>query len=148
MNVSRKTTKMQQILVGVDGSVESRAALDYAANLARETGRNLFLAFVAEPPTPVSLETSRASSDEAYLKEWAERLLDGTARAQQCEGLAVRTAFLRGQPADALADTAISDEIDLVVVGHRGRNAFSRMLLGSVADRLTQISPKPVVVVR
>jgi nucleotide-binding universal stress UspA family protein len=140
-------TKTQQILVGVDGSEESRAAVDYASNLARETGRNLLVAYVAEPP-PVDHRSPRASSDEAYLKEWARRLLDGTASAQQSEALAVRTVFLRGLPADTLADTAISDEIDLVVVGHRGRNAFSRMLLGSVADRLTQISPKPVVVVR
>jgi nucleotide-binding universal stress UspA family protein len=36
----------------------------------------------------------------------------------------------------------------MVVVGHRGRNAVARALLGSVADRLVQISPKPVLVVR
>ena len=34
------------------------------------------------------------------------------------------------------------------VVGHRGRNAVARALLGSVADRLVQICPKPVLVVR
>ena len=40
------------------------------------------------------------------------------------------------------------DEIWLVVVGHRGRGSVERVLLGSVADRLTQLSSKPVLVVR
>jgi len=38
-------------------------------------------------------------------------------------------------------------DVDLVVVGHRGRGALARLLLGSVADRLVQICPKPVLIV-
>ena len=40
---------MKQILVGVDGSPGSRAAVDFAAKLARQTGRRLLLTYVAEP---------------------------------------------------------------------------------------------------
>ncbi|MFL5419781.1 MAG: universal stress protein, partial [Myxococcales bacterium] len=46
------------------------------------------------------------------------------------------------------ADLAASDNFDLIVVGHRGRGGVTRVLLGSVADRLLQISPRPVLVAR
>ncbi len=50
--------------------------------------------------------------------------------------------------ARTLADMADSGGFDVVVVGHRGRGAVRRALLGSVADRLVQISNRPVLVVR
>ena len=53
-----------------------------------------------------------------------------------------------GPPAETLADTAEKENFDLVAVGHRGRGAVERLLLGSVADRLAQISHKPVLICR
>jgi nucleotide-binding universal stress UspA family protein len=61
---------------------------------------------------------------------------------------AVDTALLEGSPAPRLAAEAKREDIWLVVVGHRGRGSVERVLLGSVADRLAQLSPKPVLVVR
>ncbi len=53
-----------------------------------------------------------------------------------------------GSPAEVLAALSAQPEVDMVVIGHRGRGMLSRLLIGSVADRLVQISPKPVLVVR
>lgn len=136
---------MKQILVGVDGSAESRAAVDYAVDLARETGRDLFLAFVTEPPIPVELVPDEGPDE---LRQWAENVLSGMAQRAARTGIGVETAVLSGAPAETLASAARAGAIDLVVVGHRGRNAVARALLGSVADRLAQISPKPLLVVR
>jgi nucleotide-binding universal stress UspA family protein len=55
---------------------------------------------------------------------------------------------VEGAPAATLAKAASELNVDLLVVGHRGRGAVQRLLLGSVADRLTQISPSPLLVVR
>jgi len=55
---------------------------------------------------------------------------------------------LSGPVAETLADVAQSQRYDLIVVGHRGRGGVKRVLLGSVADRLVQISSRPVLVVR
>jgi nucleotide-binding universal stress UspA family protein len=60
----------------------------------------------------------------------------------------VETSLLEGRTAEALAEEAKRDDIRMVIVGHRGRGAAARVLLGSVADRLVQICPKPVLVVR
>jgi nucleotide-binding universal stress UspA family protein len=135
---------MKQILVGVDGSPESRAAVDYASRLARETGRSLVLAYVAEPPLP--LELVPVQSDQE-LRTWAQKVLDGIGSRAKRTGLDVETAVLSGPVAETLAETALAEGIDFVVVGHRDRSAVTRALLGSVADRLAQISPKPLLLV-
>ena len=55
---------------------------------------------------------------------------------------------MAGGPAAAtLSRVAKGGDVDLVVVGHRARGALARLLVGSVADRLVQICPKPVLVV-
>lgn len=76
------------------------------------------------------------------------KLLEGLAAELRRPELAVETVVEAGAPAARLAELASRLEADLVVVGHRGRGAMKRLLLGSVADRLVQISPRPVTVVR
>ena len=63
-------------------------------------------------------------------------------------GVQADTLVLSGSPAESLAEAALSGEVDLVVVGSRGRGAVARVLLGSVSDRLVHISHKPVLVAR
>ena len=118
--------------------------MDYASKLARETGRGLLLAYVAEPP--MALELVPVQGDEE-LRLWAQKVLDGIATRAARTGLSVTTAVLSGPVAETLAEAALEARIDFVVVGHRDRSAVTRALLGSVADRLAQISPKPLLLV-
>jgi nucleotide-binding universal stress UspA family protein len=141
---------MKRILVGVDGSKESREAVRLATELARATQSLLVIASAVPPPIPVegALELIVQEQEwERKEREQANELVKGVA-ASIGEGVKVETLVVSGAPAIALADLAQSGEVELVVVGHRGRNAVARALLGSVADRLVQISPKPVLVVR
>ena len=134
---------MKQILVGVDGSPGSRAAVDFAAKLARQTGRRLLLAYVAEPLA--STDAGPQQTDQE-LRMAAQTLLDGLAQRTALTGLGVDTAVLTGKVAETLADAARTDRIDFLVVGHRDLTIPGRVLLGSVAERLVQISPKPLLV--
>jgi nucleotide-binding universal stress UspA family protein len=138
---------MKRILVGVDGSDESQAATQAAARLARSTQSVLELAYVLP-------ELAEAAIDSSVLKQQNE-----TARAQRgyllLQRLAQEVPFVRvnvslleGRPALRLAEEAKRPDVWLLVVGHRGRGSIERKVLGSVADSLTQISPKPVLVVR
>ncbi|HUJ29432.1 MAG TPA: universal stress protein [Myxococcales bacterium] len=141
---------MNRILVGVDGSPESKQAAEFAAQLARPLHAELLLEFVAPRPVPfgpepyavglAEWEMAEREYGNAVLREMANRCAEG--------GLKVSTRFDSGGPAETLAEVATKEKADLVVVGHRGRGAVKRMLLGSVADRLAQISPKPVLVFR
>jgi nucleotide-binding universal stress UspA family protein len=142
---------MKRILVGVDGSKESLQAALLAANLAHQTKRSLELAHVlpaavAAPPEAFSTELATWRHDIAeegnrLLKEIRERVARQDTESRS-------TLVESARPAEALAELAKEPDIDIVVVGHRGRTAVARALLGSVADRLVQISPKPVLVVR
>ena len=78
----------------------------------------------------------------------AFRDLESLSQRQTSFGIEPQTEILVGSPAEVLADRAAESDVDLVVIGHRGRSAAARVLLGSVADRLMQICGKSVLVVR
>ncbi len=141
---------MKRILVGVDGSKESRHAADYAADLAQAMGSQLVIVSVAHIPVALGAPelVQRVSDWQEEEKQHAAAIAKETAAAVARPGVAIETMVQSGPPAETLADLARAGEVDLVVVGHRGRGAITRMLMGSVADRLVQISPKPVLIVR
>ena len=142
---------MKRILVGVDGSKEARVAEAQAAELASSMGGRLVIA-CAVPPT-VTTEgapelIARAQELEALEAEQATEITRKAAEGIARPGLDVETRVISGSPATALAELARTEDFDLIVVGHRGRGTLSRVLLGSVADRLVQIATKPVLVAR
>jgi nucleotide-binding universal stress UspA family protein len=138
---------MKKILAAVDGSIPSIHAAKKALELARAVGADVTLVHVAPPsvlPGDVPL-APMVELREAELARGASILKDV---ATTLEGAKVATLNLLGPPAEVIADTAMDDGYDLVVVGNKGRGAVSRVLLGSVADRLVHICKRPVMVVR
>jgi nucleotide-binding universal stress UspA family protein len=141
---------MKRFLVGVDGSWESREATRCAANLAKSTGSGVRLA------TVVSFHKAFGAPElEVQVATWEEeekarsaRMLGKIAGTLRRRGVPVETIVLCGPTAEALCEEATRAEIEFVVIGYRGRGALRRVLPGSVAERLLQISPKPVLVVR
>jgi nucleotide-binding universal stress UspA family protein len=141
---------MKRILVGVDGSPEAAAAAEKAADLAKAVGAQLQIAYVVPRRPPPGPEAYLAPTDRHDLVErhYAAALLHDVELRCAREGLVVDTATHTGATAETLADAADAGKFDLIVIGHRGRGGVRRTLLGSVADRLVQISHKPVLVVR
>jgi len=140
---------MRRILVTADGSEASHRGVRYALDLAKQLGAKLTVAHVrvsaiyATDPMGLALPEIDKASREA-----AERILAEELELVRGGEVEVRGELLDGSPAEAVAEAARAEDVDLVVVGSRGRGAVARMLLGSVADRLVHISPKPVLVVR
>ena len=141
---------MKCILVGVDGSQESRDAAQWAVDIAKVTGAGVKIATSAFTPSPMSAPelVVGASTWQSEERELSEKTIDRIAAAVGGKGVAIETFVGSGPAAEMLAELATAGDVELVVVGHRGRGAVARMLLGSVADRLVQISPKPVLVIR
>jgi nucleotide-binding universal stress UspA family protein len=141
---------MKRILVGVDGSSESRAAAAFAARLAKATGAGLILAAIAFESDPLvdrEMKTRMRVFEEQEIIRMTT-MIKGIADEMARPGMAIETLVETGGPAMALAEIASRRDVDMVVVGHRGRSAVKRLLLGSVADRLVQICTKPVTMVR
>lgn len=138
----------QSILVAVDGSPHSLKGAKEAARIAKAIGAKLEVAYVL-PPILLS-ESVYADTikkiDEANKAE-AEAIF-AKAREAIGSGVQVDTVMLNGAPAEALSDLAQAERFWGVVIGAKGHSAVSRMLLGSVTDRLVHISHKPVLVVR
>ncbi len=139
---------MKRILVAVDGSDTANKAAHMAAEIAVRFGSKLTLAYVIPrlllPPDVYGLTLAEVEREQ---RSFADKLV-GEAMAKLGDaGVEVDTTVLSGSPAESLAELAAAPEVDLVVVGSRGRGSVARVFLGSVSDRLVHISPKPVLVV-
>jgi nucleotide-binding universal stress UspA family protein len=151
---------MKGILVGVDGSAQSREAVRLAAKIAGGMGARLHVAWVAPRLEPMGIhdfpptvrEWSRQNEERglAMLREVVDTELhpfgDPDVEGEPLATALPEVELLRGSPAEEIARRAERGDIDMVVVGSRGKGAAARLLLGSVADRLVRVSPKPVLV--
>jgi nucleotide-binding universal stress UspA family protein len=134
---------IKNVLVATDFSPPSDAALIYGRALARRFGASLHLLHAVENfflrPTasdPQAFMASKARMVDALLTDDDRRL---GARS----GIEVSDS-----PAEAIADYAKAEGIDLIVIGTHGRTGMSRFLLGSVAEHLLRTAPCPVLTVR
>jgi nucleotide-binding universal stress UspA family protein len=134
------------IVVGVDGSPSSAAALRWASHQARATGACLRVVTSWGYPRAYGY-------DVAYMDDWhpeqAARDAQGEAlsdAAEDLDGVTVQTTVAEGEPARVLLDAA--KEADLLVVGSRGHGELAGMLLGSVSEYCAAHAECPVVVVR
>src|SRR3954466_15050013 len=106
---------MKRILVGVDGSLESRAAADYAADLARQLKAQLTLAYVLPVPVPLAPDgyLQSLASWELAEREYGASLLREL--ASRFNDVGTETVAPSGPAAETLADLAKAGNVDLVV---------------------------------
>jgi len=135
----------KQIGCAVDFSAHSWAALQRAADLARRLEAQLILVHVIPPGQQgVRSQAERAlgMAEERVLG----RLDEWRAAAERATGRPAQAHLLVGNPAAELARFGARG-LDLLVVGTRGPTGLGRLLLGSVAERVTRDAPCPVMVV-
>lgn len=125
------------ILVGIDGSVQSAAALRAALDLFAERISRLTLAGVIDYDSAIS---SRPWDTEQLATEQLER------SAATVDVVQPSTVLLVGIPAAALVKHAVAEGYGLLVVGRRGHGA-TKALLGSTAMRLAHEAGIPILVV-
>ena len=137
----------QLIVVGVDGSTESVAALRWAGEYAGATGARLRAVLAWHYPSavgPAPVGVAPASISNEVRASMTEHLM--TAIAEASPGVDVEQQIGYGHPAEVLVGQ--SEEADLLVVGNRGHGAFTGMLVGSVSIHCVTHALCPVVVVR
>ncbi len=123
----------ERLLVASDGSPFSEAAFAEALRLARLWGSRLSGLSVAR--------------EEGELTE-AQAIVGGMLARANALGLPLETRVTVGAPDDAIVRLARELGADLIILGSHGRTGFTRLLLGSVAERVIGSAPCPVLVVK
>ena len=142
------TTPGRGVLVGYDGSQESRAALSVAADLAQATREPLTLAHVEVLGVGFTAADRSAVDHVVHALSGGRRAMLEEAATHLPVELPVTHAELWGTSAsEALIEEARTTGHDLIVVGTRAGDRWRRALMGSVARGLMAHSPVPVVVV-
>jgi nucleotide-binding universal stress UspA family protein len=137
------------VLVGVDGSPESGAALRYAVAEANRRGARLRVVSTYFPEYSVHGRTQPVTASEGAIEvdlEKETRRMVEDALAGDSPQPPVEIVVAAGPAAGVLIDK--SAEVDVLVLGHRGRGGFASMLLGSVGLQCVQHARCPVIVVR
>ena len=134
------------IVVGVDGSPGSDAALRYAVDDARRRHAGLRVVAAWDFPTPVFIGAPRPS----YFADASEQAARSSAQAALAavgplDDLAVDLVVANGPPSRVLVDQ--SRDAELLVVGSRGHGGVAELLLGSVSEACMHHAACPVVVV-
>ena len=143
--------EIKNIVVGVDGSDNSRKALAWAYDEAAHHAASITAVATWNPPAMPMTPPYGSLPPEGYASQPRQDALDLLERFVsdldiRDPAVDVRTAVEEGNPAEVLI--ARSKEVDLVVVGSRGHGGFRGMLLGSVSQHLVAHAGCPVVVVR
>ena len=138
---------MRQIVVGVDGSATSSAALRWALDEARRHGSAVTAVYAwHDPYTGSALPFAPGLIDPTSFQAYGEKLLDSVLAAEDLTGVhePVRRLVVHGSAAQALVEAA--KDADLLVVGSRGRGGFAGLLLGSVSQQVIHHASCPVLV--
>jgi len=144
--------EIERVLVPYDFSAHSVSALDAAIDLLgdRASSVEIVLLHAIDIPmvlVPIVALAVAPSSLRAELAEKAQGKLDEIATRLRKRGLRVRVETGTGDPESVITNTAGKESIDLIVMGKRGTSKLNDLLLGSVAQRVVQHAPCPVLTV-
>ncbi len=145
---------IRRILIPIDYSDNSKAALAYGAELAVTFGASLDIVHVWDRPTYVTDAVMVQRPGEAHkpigelIRENAQKDMNEFISSTTLpSGVATQTRLLSGDPAATLIAELKKGEHDLVVLSTHGRTGFAHLLLGSIAEKLVRLSSVPVLTV-
>ena len=141
-----------KILLAVDGSEASDAAIDEVRQRPRPKGSTVRVLSVVQQYMPSAPDVVLASMTfeeiRARLSEEAEQLTRAAAERVAAPSIMVETDVRQGDPRTAILDAADEWKADLIVVGSHGRTGLQRLVMGSVAQSVVAHARCSVEVVR
>lgn len=147
-----------KIVLAIDGSKFSRAAINELAAMPLVSGTEVCIINVFENPLlaipeAVPLGGSFGNYYEEVVsiaKKSAETIVNDASKSlkDKNDALSITTAVVNGLPNSAILEKAENFGADLIVVGSQGHGAFSRFLLGSVSRSIAMHARCSVLIVR
>ena len=143
--------KIQKILFPIDFAEQFETFLPWVSTFVDKFGATLYVVFVAQDLS----EFSSFYVPHASIQGFQEEAL---AAAQKKMAAAVQESFKKfpkletrvavGAPAAKILELAEKEKIDLIIMGTHGRKGLERTIFGSVADKIVQAAPCPVLTLR
>lgn len=147
---------IERVLVGLDGSQGSNAALQWAIRLAMAVDAEVLAVYAYQlpepaiaPPTggvPVGLGSEELAIQQS-LRDAEERAFETWCAPLSRAGIRNRQLFVEGPATEVLPEVADRERADMIVAGRRGHGRLAELLLGSVSQHLVHHAHVPVVVV-
>ena len=138
--------KLDRILVAVDGSDNSLAAVGWAASLASTVGAEVvavhalgLLGRLDEDDDKVPSQPRRDEIQQRFESAWCAPLADA--------GVAFKPLLRDGNPVAVVLAVAQEEDADLIVLGSRGLGGYPEQLLGSTSTQVAQHSHRPVTII-
>ena len=133
------------VVVPVDFSPESLAAVEVGRALV-DSPQHLHVVHVLIDITPLEAGEVWGVIDPQARVEQVEKILREKLASPQYQGL--QMAVLLGEPAHGIANYAQEKHAELIVIPSHGRTGITRLLIGSVAERVVRLAHCPVLVLR
>ncbi len=138
--------RFKRILVPTDFSAASDKAIRYAASFAGLCGARLTLLPVAEPPNHPAWGYAYVSVRDEKLKEKAHEILKALS-AELLSATQTAVTVATGDAVSKIVEAAEEQKTDLIVMSTRGHRGLTRLLLGSVAEKVVRLAPCPVLTI-
>ena len=147
--MSMNFKNIRKILVPTDGSDYSERAAEYGVDIAKMLSAQIVVVYVIDQVVidQISKATER-DSVERELKENGQRYVNYVLSLAEKEGVKSSSLLAKGTPYEQIVHLARELNIDLIVMGTYGRRGTERVLIGSVAQRVIEYAPCPVLVVK
>ena len=138
----------KKVIVGVDFSDKTDRAIGVALNLAKSTHGTAVLLHVLPPVADEARRTSPGVDAETNaMRAVEERLRNEAEKLSRENNAHADYGVVAGKPADEILAYVQKWGGDVIIVASEARTGLDRLILGSVAERLIQLSPVPVLVV-
>jgi len=152
----KRNCLISNVLVAIDGSENSAKALDFALDLAEKYAAKVSILNVFESPAMGVIPQAAGYFGDnmpvfaGELTKFHEEILaKALNRAKEIKpNLEISTALRDGDPAVEIVAMAKDEGFDVIVVAHRGVGRVSKVLLGSVSEKVARLASCPVIIVR
>ena len=137
----------KRILIPTDGSEYTKAAIAKGIALAKQMGAQVTAMYVVDQTSFINFPMdSTIVSVYSLLEKEGKDAIDFVVQEGEKAGIKVNTLIEEGSPSRKIVDA--SKNFDLIVMGTLGRTGISKILLGSVAEKVIRFAQCPVLVVR
>ena len=136
---------IKRILVAVDSSKESNAAVRMASNIARALDAEVALIHVVEIE---ELPTLIAEAEDKEHEELGQLVLGSSLKLARVEGIDAKLVLRKGHPAGQILRFTSEYKPNLIVMGSRGMTGAKGILMGSVSMTVSRKAACSVIVVR